>query len=191
MGINWFEGGRRVSYLISGIGIIVGVFVLFSEGPTTYVVFDTETPDDPWTFTTTPCDYPDLSEYTARNILIGGKEEDIILCFRTKDTKILYKRAEQDTSKQWTYWTNDQYNEEVSNYVSARVENFRLTPEMIRAANTGFSNHRWSEWKSHAFETIQWTGAFLIFMLVLTTAVGWIVRGFAGIPQGHDFRPKG
>lgn len=44
----------------------------------------------------------------------------------------------------------------------------------------------WREIGSNAGFPLGW----LAFLLALTWAVGWIVRGFLGIPHGQDRRPS-
>lgn len=41
--------------------------------------------------------------------------------------------------------------------------------------------------------TLKTTGSFLVSLFLLhfvTKAIGWVVRGFAGIPQGQDSKPE-
>jgi hypothetical protein len=41
----------------------------------------------------------------------------------------------------------------------------------------------------HIVAGLLWLFGGVVFIWTLTWAIGWIVRGFFGIPSGHDFKP--
>lgn len=79
---------------------------------------------------------------------------------------------------------------DVSEYVDLRVAAFeidadtaaKIDKELPRLERGAFFEHA----KEVLFITAYFVGGFWIFSFVM----GWIIRGFAGIPRGQDFRPK-
>lgn len=54
MAINWFEGGRRISWLIMGVAVAGGLFAVLSvEKPKPE--FTTHGPEAPWIVSDSPC----------------------------------------------------------------------------------------------------------------------------------------
>ena len=43
-------------------------------------------------------------------------------------------------------------------------------------------------WMQAIDDAFPWVAGMIIFVWVFTAVLGWIVRGFAGVPQGRDFR---
>jgi len=83
-----------------------------------------------------------------------------------------------------------EYDQEVVSYVDGSVADFAITPEMLTAIEKSLPQIErdalFEHLKTTLFLTAYWMGGIWIFSFVL----GWIIRGFAGVPRGKDFRPK-
>lgn len=49
-----------------------------------------------------------------------------------------------------------------------------------------FDDQWWQELREHIQESVLWLVGGLAFLWMFTWATGWIIRGFLGIPMGHD-----
>lgn len=84
------------------------------------------------------------------------------------------------------YWRmNDAYSSDVSAYTRGVADKFALTPEGRNKAEQRLSKARLEQWK----QALQVLLGGLAVGWVLTTGIGWIARGFMGVPRGQDRRP--
>jgi hypothetical protein len=81
---------------------------------------------------------------------------------------------------------NEKYSTEVSNYTKMVANGFRLTKADEEWADSKLWPARWENIKEGLLATV----AGLAFLWIFSWGVGWIVRGFAGIPTGQDMRPE-
>jgi hypothetical protein len=82
-------------------------------------------------------------------------------------------------------WGNDPYSPEVINYTAAYSLRYELSQDQKELIN--------SKWRSERWEQVRMGVGFAVggwFALwIAASVVGWIVRGFFGIPAGRDSRP--
>ncbi len=86
--------------------------------------------------------------------------------------------------------TGEEVEADVSSYVARRVAEFeidadtaaKIEKELPRIEREAFFKHS----KEVLLIAAYFIGGFWIFSFIM----GWIIRGFAGIPRGQDFRPK-
>ena len=222
-GVNWFEGGRRISKLLMAIVTAIGAFILYgttAQAPT----FFTAGPGEPWRFETRACKSPDYSRYQF-DTKVG--DEDVDLCFEAlpngkipyalapepEDAAIARKEREAREAAQakiedeavmapgkpppirvveipkW-YYNGDPYEEPTMSYISERASAFRLTPQMTQQIRETSSRRLWAaRWETFN-EGFPWVMGIVAAIWGLTMVIGWIVRGFAGVPMGADFRPR-
>lgn len=201
MAINWFEGGRRISQLCIGIVIVGGMAIIFLDGGGARLTFETTTSLDGWHFTTKPCSPPDYAEYLDYSLPIDGKSEDVALCFRTQDGKLLYQSAPPiqlpavgnppKGSKPPVlnaFATTDPYSEEGRAYIVERSRRFEAPSAEMQGARSNFWKMKWKLKWTRFKEAIPWVSGLVFGIWLMTAVIGWIVRGFAGIPTGRDFR---
>lgn len=79
---------------------------------------------------------------------------------------------------------------EVSNYVAQRVADFRITPAALAKIDKELPRIEREAFIDHVIEVLSITAYFIAGFWLFSFVIGWIVRGFAGIPRGQDFRPK-
>lgn len=86
--------------------------------------------------------------------------------------------------------TSEEVDVDVSSYVASRVAEFEIDPNTAAKIDKELPRIEREAFFEHAKEVLSiaayFVGGFWIFSFVM----GWIIRGFAGIPRGQDFRPK-
>jgi len=77
------------------------------------------------------------------------------------------------------------YSTEVSVYTQRVADGFSLTRQSQETAASQLWQARLRHWK----ESFQVLVVGLLLGWALTALIGWIARGFLGIPRGKDHRP--
>jgi hypothetical protein len=184
MKINAFEGGRRVSLFLKVVWILACIVLVHTRKPFVPLNYETQGPSAPFTMTTEDCGAQDAQEYRSSYKLEDDEEVYVTLCFKARrfpNGAVLVPYREEGGQ----LWGHEQYSSEVMGYTQGRAANFTLTGETLKAARQEWRRKRWG---------IIWTGleaavGGLIAITVITAVIGWIVRGFLGIPRGKDSRP--
>jgi len=184
---NVFEGSRRIALLIKVLWVIGVIVVAYSQTPYVSITMFTGMPDDPFArIADMPCGTDDDSEYVTREFA-PGRTVSVHLCFMaataSDNRRLIPFRMDAD-GKRWM--GNEKYTSEVMNYTAARGRQFALSADdRSRAAEL---------WDAARWENLRNAGAFLvggwIVLCLLQLIIGWIVRGFMGIPWGQDRRPE-
>lgn len=214
MAINWFEGGRRISKLCMGIVIAVGAAtVLWRDDPDP--VLSIRGPTMPWFVSPDTCPENAYVRYLW-DYDWGGENPGLRLCYLPlADGSIPYaiaptppealeKQAQEKRENErrmakgepptltinspWFYGAPE-YDEKVQTYVSESVASLRITPELATRLSDSLSSVRWEDRKKAFNEALPWVAGICGFLWAFTFAMGWIVRGFTGIPTGQDFKP--
>ena len=87
------------------------------------------------------------------------------------------------------YRTGSDFSAAVQTYVGERVASLQLSPELRQQLKNGRSAAHWlARWQALE-QALPWVLSIIAFIWVFTAVMGWIVRGFAGVPTGHDFKP--
>lgn len=206
MAINWFEGGRRINGLFLTLVALGGAGYLFLGGPSTAFLFSS-TPDEPWYFAPRECEYPSEETYLGDTDTLALEGRTVALCFLAKKGDILYAEAPPPkdappppitferpgmatvTPQKW-YWHGDSYDEPVKAYMDKRKADFVLTPDLVRQIREGTWSLRWNRFTARFEKAAPIVFGAMFFLWLFATVVGWIIRGFAGIPNGQDFRPS-
>lgn len=210
MAINWFEGARRISKILMGIVVTIGAAtVLWRNDP--YPVLTTRGPKMPWFVSGEPC--PANAYIRSEwDYDWGGTKPGLRLCYLPLDNgSIPYAvaptppeeaRRQTEESKRraakgmppaitinspWFYGAPD-YDAKVQDYVSASISDLRVTPDLTKRLKDSLASVRWQDRKDAFTEAFPWVAGICAFLWAFTFGMGWIVRGFAGIPSGQDFR---
>jgi hypothetical protein len=107
------------------------------------------------------------------------------LCFQSQVFQSNQQRLVPYKTEGDTMWGNGPYSSEVASYTDARANEFRLTPADQQAAREEWNRQRSRSIRNAALFAI---GGWIV-LSVLQWLIGWIVRGFLGIPRGYDHRP--
>jgi len=83
-----------------------------------------------------------------------------------------------------TIWGASSYSTEVSEYKGQLEKRFELSPADEAWVDEESSRRYWQNWR----DVVKYLFAGLALFWVLVWAIGWIVRGFAGIPMHLDAR---
>jgi hypothetical protein len=98
------------------------------------------------------------------------------------------KKAQIRSAQDLT-WEETEF--EISNYVAQRVADFNITPVALAGIEKELPRIEREAFIDHVIEVLSITAYFIGGFWLFSFVIGWIVRGFAGIPRGHDFRaPK-
>jgi hypothetical protein len=189
MEINWFEGGRRITKLAQGLVVAGCVAFASFSAPNDTITFETSWPNEPFRISDGDCYGSDDRSETRYGVTAGGKSIDAQLCFKGSPSEdgrsaIPYAAA----SKSGYFLMGKPYSDEVDQYIKKRSAEFRLSPQQGATA-LSLANAKW--WKQKRTElrdatTFALVGCTVLWLLALT--IGWIVRGFAGIKSGSDFK---
>ena len=82
-------------------------------------------------------------------------------------------------------WANEKYSSEVSSYTRKVADSFKLSKSDEDWIDGEIWPTHWKEIK----ESSLWIIGGVAFLYIFSWCVGWIVRGFAGIPLGQDRNP--
>ena len=83
-------------------------------------------------------------------------------------------------------WADSPHTEAVSTYIKTRTEEFELKDADKQAAIREWdSRRRTTAWHAALFGVGGW-----VVLSVAQAIIGWVVRGFAGIPWGQDRRTE-
>lgn len=182
MKVNIFEGARRISLLIGAlwvVGVIGDAFFSTPHATVTYAVFTYGSA----TAVTDDCPSDAATEYLERKAP-DGKTIKIKLCFfaaKADTGEMLVPYGDAGNGK---VWVGAQYSTEVQQYTALVASEFGLTPEGIAAFESINRKALLEQWRDAAMLLF---GGLAVGWAVVA-AIGWIVRGFMGIPRGQDMR---
>lgn len=214
MAVNWFEGGRRISNLCIGTVVAIGAAtVLWRDDPDP--VLSVRGPTMPWFVSSETCPKKAYVRYLW-DYDWGGKNPGLRLCYLPlEDGSIPYaiaptppeeveKQAQEKRENErrmakgepptltinspWFYGASE-YDAKVQSYVSESASSLRISHELATRLSDSLSSVRWQDRKKAFNDALPWVAGICGFLWAFTLAMGWIVRGFAGIPTGQDFKP--
>jgi len=203
MAINWFEGGRRVSALFSGLILLGGGAYSAFGGSDNRVIVETISPSDAFHWTLKGCDYPDQEKtWDGKVEFKSGDPRVVAACFRVnKNGKLWYDFGPEQQMqldpingkappplKYRKMLEVDTYTDAADAYMDRRMNEYKPTRAQFDAIGKDQWMIAWVNFWDRVKEAAPWVAGLLFGLWVLTTAVGWIIRGFAGIPSGKDFR---
>lgn len=204
MGVYWFEGGRRILSVVIGLIIAGAALFVFFGGNDNPVVLQANAPDQRLRWTLKGCDYPDVSRDWVNPTSFGGSEpRRVTACFRAKPNgKVTYgfgPERELDLHlpqipgkgpppklKVRDIYEDGYLSSEVESYADARVNAFRFTYRETEEIASGLWKIGVVSWAGRVTLAIPWVLGAVFVVWVLAMAIGWLIRGFAGIPSGHD-----
>lgn len=184
--MNIFEGARRVSLILAIFGGIIAIVTIWKDRPYVSLAYEVSHFGVAPAYTKAPCEIGvDATESITRN-LDNGQSYWIQLCFRASEATdgrmlVPFTGVDKDRSLM-----NEPYSSDVIEYTKKYARRLRLSADEVKIAEAAISNQRRSDILSGLGAVIGSLFAFWVFIVI----VGWIVRGFAGIPRGMDRKPS-
>lgn len=184
MRINIFEGARRIALLIAVLVTVIALVVTATNKPYLSVNYHVYRPDAPFNRTDEPCPTGAARDYFSK-MSPNGNSVGINLCLLTmpfgKDHQQLVPyRIDQSGMLLGAA----SYSNEVSVY-EQNLENRFMFP----ASDSSWVDEEISRrYRKNWLNSLAFMAVGLGVFWVLVWAIGWIVRGFAGIPLGKDRR---
>ena len=180
MAINMFEGARRIAKIAAALWVIGWIVagVTFSPSPFISVTYLIEGPGKPLArIEADKCN--DDGKETLKAKTAKGTEAWVDLCFRSEladDGVRVYAYDNQSFSR----WTSPQ----VLAYTAQVKARFTLP----QTDETWIDNQGRLEYIQELGWGAMGAVSGILLLFAFSWAVGWIVRGFMGIPRGADSR---
>jgi hypothetical protein len=184
MAVNIFEGARRISVSIQVLWVVAALSIGIFNTPYVSLYYISYSPSDPLKLSNVEeCNVYDAKEYVSQNDSDGDKIH-VTLCFKASafeggNMLIPYKVDEKNSNK---VWGKDKYSAEVVNYIASRTRLFLMSQQAENDSSRKWRQEKWNSIKVG----IKVASIGYVIILIFTYGMGWIVRGFRGIPQGQD-----
>jgi hypothetical protein len=129
------------------------------------------------------CYSPHGSEIIWDGVTPKGTHYNATLCFRASEFEgrmlVPYRRSGNSV------YANEELSGPVIKYQQEVAHDFVPSEEVT----TWIDNQRWPVLKKHWTGAITWGAGGWFALAVVSFIIGWVVRGFLGIPDGKDFKP--
>jgi hypothetical protein len=185
MAANIFEGARRVALFVGAlvcIGTLVGVF---TDQPNITLRYTISLPGVFPVLRKVECPDAGATEYLEMSI-VGGKSVHVILCFWPmrflEEEKLLVPYLMTDEK----VWGAQKYSDGVRSYTRGVAASFRMPDKDEAEAEDLWDKER----RSNILYALGYLALGLIIFWIFVWVIGWVVRGFLGIPNGMDRRPE-
>lgn len=182
MAFNVFEGARRLAYVLTAVAIGGTGFHIweFSNLPAT-ARYEVTPFEDPVLLVGGCVNDEDIKRVISRHI--SSTSVSVTLCFpkHKLDNGSSFYVWKQTDGKIYgnTGTTNDLFA-----YIDRESAAFSIPEKDTQSIRTMHRSEIWVEVR----ETLAFLAGLLVAFWLLVFAIGWIVRGFFGIPRGRDSR---
>lgn len=189
MQINVFEGARRISFLLSALAVVVAIWLAASSDPLVTANYRIYQPGTPIVSAGPDCHEQGSTEVYLKTTTPKSRKVWVNVCLMAEQLAMDDGTAKSfiplppgtNGKPSWAYAGS----EAVAQYKERIKRSFVLPADEGQKLDTQFEVKRRKEWRDIS---VGLAGTLLVFWLGVA-AVGWIVRGFAGIPRGQDSRP--
>lgn len=107
---------------------------------------------------------------------------------RENDRRLAKGEPLKITSNQPWFYSAPEYDGKVLAYTSKSASSLRITPELTTRLRASLQAIWWEGRRKAFNDAFPWVTGICAFLWAFTFAMGWLVRGFAGIPTGQDFK---
>lgn len=184
--MNIFEGARRIALLIAAIGGLAGLAAAYEATPSVTLKYRVAYYGVPAIISEDCTGGEDGTAYAARQLPRGGAYT-LSACFAASpasDGSMLIPYAEGADGK--SYVMNGKYDDEVRTYMQ-QMASTGIKPAASELESVS-SQLAWQR-VTKPLGVLGYTVLSLFGFWAFVAALGWIARGFAGIPSGLDHRP--
>lgn len=184
--MNIFEGSRRFAYLAGGLATAGTLIYAITYDPYISINYSISQPQASFQRIKESCP-TEAGRAFFTTTSQSGTPVSIDLCLLTmefgdnKKQLVPYKVDEKNM-----VWGAASYSSEVSAYEKQLEGRFAIPAEDNAWVEEEKSRRYWGNWK----ESLRNLGIGLAIFAGFVWAIGWIVRGFMGIPHGMDRKPK-
>jgi hypothetical protein len=183
MKFNIFEGSRRIALMFAGLVVVASQFFIFTSKPFITTNYYEDFPKKPIQIKT-DC-LPDAAVKSFYRSFESGKSAYVRICLKplTHDDgqTFLFAYMHDPENNKYALAAED-YSPEIEAYKEKLESEFTFSSSEIDTLK--------KEYRSEMIKLILQGYGYLIGGLILfyllVTAIGWIVRGFLGIPRGKD-----
>jgi hypothetical protein len=194
--INWFEGGRRIFSALCGLIFLGGAIYLLVGGGKNQIILESKSPRDNLHWTLKACEYPDFEKAWSKEAEFSpGHPRTIVACFRANVSgKIDYTSNSSATNGLGSPEAPAKileaypYSGDLDEYARSRMDALRLNPQEVGEIRKGLWKIAVANFCERALEAFPWVAGLIIGLWCFSVGVGWLMRGFAGIPKGRDFK---
>ena len=175
-----------------------GALYVLAGGDENTIILETASPSERLQWTLSECQFPDYEKDWGKKVeLSTGYPRRIVACFRANaDGKIEYtKSLSQAPGKEAVSPApNAQileaypFSDAIDEYASARMNTLRLTEQEAGEIRAGVWKIPVARFCDRVTEAFPWVTGLILGLWAFSAGIGWLVRGFAGIPNGKDFR---
>lgn len=186
--INIFEGSRRIAYLVGGGAVVITVLVAFNQTVYYRAEYSLDRPTASFRKSDGECKGKGKSLYLDHRTPTG-EEVRVSICLES----MIFTNKNMEKQELIPYkmdadgmiWGGSPYSSEVEAYEKQVEKRFTMS-----AADTEIAmKEKQKKWRAQFAEAMGYLAAGLAVFGATVWAVGWIVRGFLGIPSGVDKRP--
>ena len=186
MRINAFEGARRIALILAALVTIAVLIITGTNDPYISIGYRVSSPDSPFVKSDESCPTGAGRHYFSTKTP-NGRTVGIDLCLLTmafgKDSEQLvpYK-----IDQAGMVWGAASYSNEVDGYERELESRFAFPGSDAQWADNEISKRYRKNW----LQSLGYLAVGLTAFWILVWCIGWVVRGFAGIPSGKDSRPS-
>ncbi len=184
--MNIFKGCRRLALLAGGLATVGTLIAIGTNDPYVSVSYSISHPKGSFQRMIKPCP-SEAGHHYFTTTSSSGKHVSINLCLLTmpfgEDKRYLipYRVDEKNM-----IWGAETYSSEVSNYEKELEARFILPAQDNNWIENEISSQYWKNWR----KGLRYLSISLALYAGFVWAVGWIARGFMGIPHGMDKKPS-
>ena len=183
--MNIYEGARRIALLCGGLWATGCVVYAVTSEPYFRIYYAVD-------WVESPVLIDDCGRDDARKSIEvkapDGSEVPLVICLvasKASNGKMLIPYASDQSKPGWVQM-NEKYSSEVTEYAERYADSFKLPADALPA----FKKAKQSAYLEQFKVALQLLLGGIAIGWALTAAIGWIVRGFMGIPKSKDSKPQ-
>ena len=185
MRINIFSGGRRIAIVVGAvIAGASGFFAWLGSEPYLRLVYSVGAHNQV-RLDDNECSFLHDGMKTLNRTSSSGRSVPVTLCFRAQQASDGRMLVPYRIDSDGTIWMNTSYSSDVDARMSSYALNFHLPLQDDSRVESMFGALQ----RAQVFNAGLAAGGGALAVWLIAAVLGWIVRGFLGVPRGADFRP--
>lgn len=182
MKLNIFSGARRLALLLAALVSVLALGITAFHEPKVAPRYTVTAPNAPFLRTNEWCSN-DAALHFFEAPDPSGDSVHVTLCLPSvSSTGGEAEPRRYKINSKGVIWAAANNSTDLLTYQEALERRFRLTPSLLEPVAAENAEMYWQQWRT----TLLYLPIGLGVFWLLVTAVGWVVRGFVGIPHGKD-----